>query len=130
MIRHREMTRLGGLGTMARVLAVLATVALPAAQATPTQEAGDCWPRAEFSTPQWVTLPVTAPRVRHETFDSAAALCEVETSFRFPVYLAGIVAELPGMAAEDAVISWAIRRGRAWRPNGRTDCWRRAGGPR
>jgi len=61
---------------------------------------------------------------------STAALSEVEASLRFPDYLEGIRAELPGMTAEDALVSWAIRRGGVWRPEGRTDCRREANGPR
>jgi enterochelin esterase-like enzyme len=97
---------------MAGVLGVLGTTALLPAQATPPQEAGVYRPPAESGAPQWVTPPVTAPRVRRETFDSAAAKAQVsyhiytpeayntETDRRFPVlyWLHGSGGGLGGIA--------------------------------
>jgi hypothetical protein len=45
----------------------------------------------------------------------AAALSEVKWSFECPAFLAGVLDEMTGdIAAEEAVILWAIRRGRIW----------------
>jgi hypothetical protein len=66
MAKRQETTRLGGRSAIAVVLAVLAAASLLPAETTPPQEAGAGRPLPEFSTPQWVTPPVTAPRVRHE----------------------------------------------------------------
>jgi hypothetical protein len=45
----------------------------------------------------------------------AAALSEVKECFAYPEYLSAILHELgPDVPADDAVVQWAITRGRQW----------------
>jgi hypothetical protein len=45
----------------------------------------------------------------------AAALSEVRWSFECPEFLAGVLGEMTAaVTAEEAVLLWAIRRGRLW----------------
>jgi hypothetical protein len=44
----------------------------------------------------------------------AAAVNEVLTALKHPEYLAGIMAESPGLGEIEAVTRWSIRRGRLW----------------
>jgi len=44
-----------------------------------------------------------------------AALSEVQACFAFPEFLAGVLREMgPAASAEEAVVQWAIIRGKQW----------------